>query len=159
MTTDTPNKPRQRRERPPIRYLLSHDEAARELGIPPDHLSSLVRYGLHKPPRILGPQTVRFLIRELGERPDRSHLLDAPKRTVLYKAYDADGLLLYVGISGGIIARFAQHVDGSPWSRVMARMEVEWFATRDEALKAEKASIKSLRPLFNIAHADKRGPC
>lgn len=71
--------------------------------------------------------------------------------TALYRHYDADGVLLYVGISRSVTARLAQHAD-SPWDHLIARVEVERFATREEAEEAEREAIKNERPIYNRTH-------
>ena len=64
MSTDTPEKkPRQRHERPPIRYLMSHDEAAVALAISPRKLDEWVAQGLLTKRKADGG--VRYLVREV----------------------------------------------------------------------------------------------
>lgn len=68
--------------------------------------------------------------------------------TNLYRHYDADGVLLYVGISLSAVNRLSQH-KSSPWFDRIARVQIEPFKTRDEALDAETHAIQHERPLFN----------
>lgn len=77
-----------------------------------------------------------------------------PERTALYRHYDADGVLLYVGIAVDPAMRFKTHAKQAPWTAFAARHEGEWFATREEAAEAERAAIRDERPLFNKAGAD-----
>lgn len=72
--------------------------------------------------------------------------------TYLYRHFAADGALLYVGISLSWPARTKAHVQGSTWFDQVARVEIEQFPTRDEALAAERDAIKSERPRFNVVH-------
>lgn len=76
--------------------------------------------------------------------------------TTLYRLYDADTDLLYVGISGNPGRRFDQHAKGPTgkrwWSEV-ATGTMEHFATREEAAAAEVAAIQGECPRYNIAHA------
>lgn len=74
-------------------------------------------------------------------------------RTALYRAFDAHGSLLYVGISINALRRIAQHSDNAIWFSELASFEVEWFETRSEAAEAEKAAIQSEAPRFNIIYA------
>lgn len=71
------------------------------------------------------------------------------ERTSLYRHYDAAGVLLYVGISTAHIRRLKDHRFGSCWYWDIARIEVEHFASRPEALAAEAAAIRRERPRYN----------
>lgn len=78
--------------------------------------------------------------------------------TALYRHFDAEGRLLYVGIARSITARLAQHAD-SPWDDQIATITVERFATRAEAEAAERAAIKTEKPTHNRALNGRRlGP-
>jgi len=66
----------------------------------------------------------------------------------LYKQYDADGRLLYVGISNDAMIRTGQHAK-APWAHRIARVEISTFPTRARALKAETWAIEAYRPIFN----------
>ena len=70
--------------------------------------------------------------------------------TELYRHFDADGKLLYVGISFSTLARLAQHRN-SGWFNRIRRIDIESFATRIEALKAEKIAIRTEAPEYNKA--------
>lgn len=77
----------------------------------------------------------------------------APERTALYRHYDADAVLLYVGIANDPALRFKAHAHQSVWTQFAARHEGEWFASREEAEAAERVAIREESPLFNKAHA------
>lgn len=70
----------------------------------------------------------------------------------LYRWYDADDALLYIGISKCPRIRANDHRVGSTWADYAVRSRHEMFATRDEAAAAEVAAIASERPIFNVAH-------
>lgn len=72
------------------------------------------------------------------------------RRTALYRYFDADGRLLYVGIAIHPIARQSQHASASAWYQDAATSCIEWFATRREALDAERRAILVENPLHNI---------
>lgn len=74
-------------------------------------------------------------------------------RTALYRHYDADGRLLYVGIAGSLTRRDKQHRDHSAWFASVARTETEWLSSRDDALAAERRAIATEHPLHNQANA------
>lgn len=71
--------------------------------------------------------------------------------TALYRHFDADGVLLYVGISLSAVARLAQHRDNAHWYRAIARVDIEWLPTREDAIFAERRAIFRERPLHNLA--------
>jgi predicted GIY-YIG superfamily endonuclease len=81
------------------------------------------------------------------------------RRTALYRHFDADGRLLYIGISIGMLNRLKQHHHGSHWSDQIARVEVEYYSCQAEAAGAERDAILSEKPLHNIAHTDPAMPC
>lgn len=71
----------------------------------------------------------------------------------VYRAYNRQGVLLYVGQSGDIEGRMRTHSRNFPfWWRDTARVTFEPFATREEAVVAEAAAIRSEFPRWNVAH-------
>jgi len=72
--------------------------------------------------------------------------------TELYRHFDSDNALLYVGISLSTFTRLSQHKDHSQWFKKVSRVTIQHFPTREEAIAAEKAAIKTEAPMFNIAH-------
>jgi len=77
------------------------------------------------------------------------------RETVLYRYYDAEDVLLYVGISANMPARLGSHETDSTWMDFAARSTLEHFGDRADAEKAEQAAIEADRPLFNILHNDR----
>lgn len=79
---------------------------------------------------------------------------DGPAMRDLYRFFDAEGTLLYVGISLNAAARASQHSKGKPWWPQVVRMDVEHFGpiTRRNMERAEKAVIRLERPLHNVVH-------
>lgn len=72
--------------------------------------------------------------------------------TALYRRYDADDNLLYVGISDNPRRRGARHRKRSSWAAFAVRAGVEWFPSREAAEAAERAAIETESPLFNDRH-------
>lgn len=72
------------------------------------------------------------------------------RRTQLYRHYDADGQLLYVGISLSALLRTRQHRENSPWFANIAKITVETFPDRATAYDAETFAIENERPLYNV---------
>jgi predicted GIY-YIG superfamily endonuclease len=75
---------------------------------------------------------------------------DPNAETALYRHYDEDGRLLYVGISLDVLKRIQQH-RGSSWSRDITYIAIEGYASREAAEAAERVAIETERPLYNIA--------
>jgi hypothetical protein len=71
------------------------------------------------------------------------------KPTALYRHFDGEGRLLYVGISLSAIIRLATH-RASPWFDEIASVEIERYQTRKDALTAELAAIHNEKPLHNV---------
>jgi hypothetical protein len=71
--------------------------------------------------------------------------------TELYRHFDKDGRLLYVGISFNSWSRWCAHKsNGAEWTSVSTRMEIERFPSRQEALAAERKAIIAESPLYNV---------
>lgn len=80
---------------------------------------------------------------------------ESPEPTALYRCFDADDVLLYVGISNNPDFRAKAHLYESrrdDWPKRAVRRTDEWHASRPLALKAEEAAIKTEKPLYNGTH-------
>lgn len=75
-------------------------------------------------------------------------------RTAIYRYFDADDNLLYVGITGDPLARDRSHSRRSAFQEFTARQSVEWLPSRAAALEAESSAISSEQPLFNRVGSD-----
>lgn len=71
-------------------------------------------------------------------------------RTALYRLFDAEGALLYVGITVNVEQRWTEHERAKPWWPQVAEKRVEWFENRPLALTAELQAIKTERPIHNV---------
>ena len=67
----------------------------------------------------------------------------------LYRHYDDADNLLYVGISVSTPIRLAQHKQGSAWFGDIAKITIEHFQCRADALRAERAAIECENPKHN----------
>jgi hypothetical protein len=72
------------------------------------------------------------------------------RRTCVYRAYDADGNLLYVGISMSLDGRLTKHRRAAWWPEV-EEITVQWFDGREAAKAAERAAIRDENPIYNLA--------
>jgi hypothetical protein len=61
----------------------------------------------------------------------------------LYRYWDRDDLLLYVGITNNVAYRERSHINGSSWMDFAARSTIERFPTRFQAEPAEREAIKN----------------
>lgn len=125
----------------------------------PDALPSFFRF----PADELGPSTDEDMFIPIGsfrgpERPGSLSLTSASRRiqeTVLYHYYDAQGVLLYIGITNSLPRRQAAHEGRSTWMDFAARSTMKHFPTRESAEAVELVSIRRKAPLFNIEHNDR----
>ncbi len=96
---------------------------------------------------------MKFQFRDLIE--------NAPMSPGIYKMYDGDGTLLYIGKAKNILHRLRQYIDVSKLEmhkQIMRSLvrRVEWETTRTEtdALILEQKLIKTLKPKYNIMMTD-----
>jgi len=78
----------------------------------------------------------------------QSNIRDAV--TWLYRQYDADDTLLYVGISKKHKRRGYQHACTAKWAEYISRTSWVEYPNRDAALAAEERAIAFERPIYNI---------
>ena len=71
------------------------------------------------------------------------------RRTCVYRAYDEDGDLLYVGISMNPDGRFAKHRSSAWWPEV-DEITIQWFDGREPAKAVERRAIIEESPRYNI---------
>lgn len=76
----------------------------------------------------------------------------------VYRLYDVEGRLLYVGLSRDVMSRIAAHARTKPWYFRVASMHVRAFADRDAAAQAEETAIRNEAPLHNVQHRVAPGP-
>ena len=72
-------------------------------------------------------------------------------KQTLYRFYDQDDQLLYVGITKFFEPRLKQHYKNADWFFDTARVTLEHYQTRQDVERAESQAIKSERPKYNIA--------
>lgn len=80
------------------------------------------------------------------------------ERTALYKLYDENDVLLYVGVTNNTAVRWAKHAADKPWWSDVSRQEITWHADRASALAAEKESIRAGQPRYNSEHTSPAAP-
>lgn len=67
----------------------------------------------------------------------------------LYRAYDSNQTLLYVGISSEWHKRLHTHEKTSEWIEQADWVKLERYDTREEVAKAERLAIETEQPLYN----------
>ena len=72
--------------------------------------------------------------------------------TSLYRHFDREDRLLYVGVSMSFLHRQVAHRRTKAWFDQIAKITVEHFPSRTEALAAERKAIKSEGPMYNRDH-------
>lgn len=70
-------------------------------------------------------------------------------KTDLYRHYDSNGNLLYVGISASALVRMLGHAR-SPWYHSVTKITISKYKTRPSAIKAEKLAIVNENPKHNL---------
>jgi len=68
----------------------------------------------------------------------------------LYRHFNDQKQLLYVGVSLSAITRLSQHKTHSGWFNDIASITIENFETREDVLIAETTAIQTEQPLHNI---------
>lgn len=78
----------------------------------------------------------------------------------VYRAFDAEGRLLYVGETNNLYRRFywpgRGHADQSEWWPLAVRAEISVYASKEDAQTAEAFLIERLRPPYNRKRGAKR---
>lgn len=86
--------------------------------------------------------------------PHATDRYDGP--TVVYRMYDADDRLLYVGVTCNTANRWQAHRRNSAWWKAVARKELTTYPDRSAALTAEREAIRAEKPVHNVSgHPDK----
>jgi predicted GIY-YIG superfamily endonuclease len=71
--------------------------------------------------------------------------------TALYRLFDKNDVLLYVGISCKPSVRFSQHKAQKSWWPDVVRKDVEWMESWGAAALAEENAIYQEDPVWNIS--------
>lgn len=79
------------------------------------------------------------------------------KPCYVYKHFDADGEVIYVGQSCNPMVRTARHQGSAEWFPQVRNIEIMSFASKGEACRVEAELIKDLKPRFNVEHLLPRG--
>jgi len=78
-------------------------------------------------------------------------------KCAVYRCYDAEGALLYIGASNKPKDRLKAHKAKTDWGKSIASHDEEWFSSREKAIEKEASAIKAERPPFNKHWVHNRG--
>lgn len=70
--------------------------------------------------------------------------------TAVYRLYDVNDRLLYVGMGRNPMGRWASHADQHAWWPDVARFEVTWYPTRQEAAAEERRALREDDAAHNV---------
>lgn len=73
-------------------------------------------------------------------------------RFVLYRFYDKEEILLYVGKTFNLKTRVANHERGKDWWQYVANMTIEEFSSDKDLIEAEKKAIVEESPIYNVQY-------
>lgn len=136
----------------PIVFGLDRLQAAAAIGVSATTFDALVGQRLMPTPRLVGPERVWDVDELYCARLSIQREREETEKTCLYRHFDKDGRLLYVGIARDHQSRLKSHSRYSEWRYSIATVTLEYFSTREDAAKAEIRAIQTERPLHNIVH-------
>ena len=93
---------------------------------------------------------------ELPSRQKRSR--SQPQVHTLYRMFDSDDNLIYIGLTNNPPGRFKQHSQDKSWWDSVKYIAVEQFSSRDELIAAERTAIETERPIHNVTFNRRIGP-
>lgn len=96
-------------------------------------------------------ETVKVASRPVNPNPSLNARRAAKKPHSVYRFYDADGALLYVGLTWNVGERIKGHRHAQPWWDEVRDIRVEPHPNSAAAHKAEAAAIRTENPRHNIA--------
>lgn len=95
------------------------------------------------------PSRHKYILKSLRNQLDTDN---AGRLPTVYRFYDADDELLYVGTTDRLSARLGTHRGQSPWWSQVVFITVVPYETREAAAQAEAVAIATEAPLHNVAH-------
>lgn len=72
--------------------------------------------------------------------------------TELYRHWDKDDNVLYIGISVNASTRTIGHSRHGSWFSRVVKITIERYDTREEAMRAEAKAIMAENPPYNVVH-------
>lgn len=87
----------------------------------------------------------------MGRQPERAAHTNSVQ--YLYRLYDRDGQLLYIGVTDNVLRRWKEHSKEKFWWDQVHTFTKEEYPDRSSVENAERLAIKTESPTYNIAHA------
>lgn len=78
--------------------------------------------------------------------------LEQRDETAVYRLFDDDWNLLYVGMSRSVCTRIRRHELTQPWGDQIAYAFADMYETRWVASQEERRAIREERPIYNVIH-------
>lgn len=126
-------------------------------GVIPRHVVEAIEAGERElPSGVLAPTNRELASRAARQEQQLACRPEGPRPAVLYRAFDATGQLLYVGISLRAPERMHQHQRDKPWWTEVACITLEHHATIKSAEQAETDAIVADKPRYNIAKTNRQ---
>jgi hypothetical protein len=76
-------------------------------------------------------------------------------KTYLYRMFDRDDTLLYVGISKSVLTRLGQHMTDKEWLPSQGYIRWLTYPSRETAEAAEKKAIIREKPQWNVIYSER----
>lgn len=77
---------------------------------------------------------------------------------IVYRFYDVEGALLYVGVTKEPYKRWEHHEKKKSWFREMAVITRSFYPDKESSYEAERRAIITERPRYNITHNGQNAP-
>ena len=74
----------------------------------------------------------------------------------LYRHYDSNDNLLYIGVSLNALNRLSQHKRTGAWFNDISRVSIDKYETRQLVLDAEREAIVNESPKYNKQHSNNK---
>lgn len=84
--------------------------------------------------------------------------MPSSERTAVYRFFNGDGTLIYVGVTNDIPTRWRHHAKNKPWWPEVVEQRATWYPTREAALAVEDQVIVAESPTYNINSSPGQGP-
>ena len=122
-------------------------DVADQVGVSQSTVSRVVRRHRANEQRTLAPY-VRRDYHVVAPMPDPQKFA----RHTLYRFYDANEVLLYVGVTGLLPVRLGQHAESKVWFEDVATVRIEHFVDRAAVEEAERQAISNEAPRYNSTY-------
>lgn len=75
---------------------------------------------------------------------------------ILYRFYDDEERLLYIGVTADPGRRMSAHSRGKPWWQSVRNITMQNFSTSADLMRAERQAIKTEDPIYNVVHSSRK---